>query len=260
MAKGRKRGPKTAWQDRIGYNRAKCELRLKPFQIQNLGAANAFASGSGKPLNCFLTIKFSEIEAPLQAFRDGTKRLSQWHRYWGGALHWIYVWEATGGFHVHALIHVPRGLWQDFVQATTRAFAGHNVLHKHRSAGPSAMAYLCKGTDWQTHRILKNTSRIYVKSQGRIAWARCGVSENIGKSARLKAGFDLTNNENNCVKRYRQQSYTHKLAQPALNDSGQLSGNTPSLVVLKTTNSTGKMAGSAAHTTQALDGIGTLIQ
>ncbi len=260
MAKGRKRGPKTTWQNRVQYNRAKCELRLKPCQIHNLAAASAFASGIGKLLNCFLTIKFSEIEPPLQAFRAGTKRLSQWHRHWGGALHWIYVWEAMGGFHVHALVHVPRGLWQDFIQATTRAFAGHNCLHKHRSAGSSAMAYLCKGTDLQTHRTLKSNSRVYAKAQGRIVWARCGVTENIGKSARLKAGFESKDNKNNCVKTYRRHLHTHKLVPSLVNDSGQSPAITPSLVVLETTNSTAKMTGSAAHATQALDGIGNLIQ
>jgi hypothetical protein len=255
MAKGRKRGPKTAWQNRVGYNRAKCELRLKPCQIQSLAAADAFASGISKPLNCFLTIKFSEIEAPLQAFRDGTKCLSQWHRYWGGALHWIYVWEATGGFHVHALVYVPRGLWQDFVQATKRAFDGHNLLHRHRSAGPSAMAYVCKGTDWQTHRTLKSTSRIYAKAQGRVVWARCGVTENVGKSARLKAGFDLSIGENNCVKTYRRRLHTPKLARLVVNDGVPLSGNTPSLVVLETTISYGKMTASGENSTQVLDGL-----
>ncbi len=260
MAKGRRRGPKTAWQNRVGYNRAKCELRLKPCQIQNLAAADAFASGLGKRLNCFLTIKFSAIEAPLQAFRDGTKRLSQWHRHWGGALHWIYVWEATGGFHVHALVHVPRGLWQNFMQVTMRAFVGHNILFKHRTAGPSAMAYLCKGTDWQTHRVLKSTSLIHAKAQGRIAWARCGVTENIGKSARLNAGFDFSKDKNNYAKTYRRQSHTHKLVRPVVNDGEKLSEITSSLVVLKTTNSLAKMTASAAHATQALDGIGNMIQ
>jgi hypothetical protein len=260
MANGRKRGPKTPWQNRAAYNRAKCELRLKPCQIENLAAADAFASGIGKRLNCFLTLKFSEIDAPLQAFRAGTKRLSQWHRHWGGALHWIYVWEATGGFHVHALVNVPRGLLQDFMQATTRAFAGHNLLLTHRSAGPSAMAYLCKGTDLQTHYALKSTSRIYAKAQGRIGWTRCGVSENIGKSARLKAGFDFSNGKNNCVKTYRRQSHTHKLPWLLMNERGQQLENPPPLVVLETTNSTAKMTGSAAHPTQALDGIGNKIQ
>ncbi len=260
MAKGRKRGPKGAWQNRAKYNRAKCELRLKPCQIQNLAAADAFASAIGKGLSCFLTIKFSEFEVPLHAFRHGTKRLSQWHRHWGGALHWIYAWEAKGGFHVHALVHVPSGLWQDFMQVTTRAFAGHNLLHKHRSAGPSAMAYLCKGTDWQSHRALKGNSNIYVKDQGRVTWARCGVTENIGKAARLKAGFDSSKAKSNCVKTYRRHSHIHKLARPMVNDGGQPFGSSPSLVVLETTNSTAKMTASAAHATQALDGIGNMIQ
>lgn len=247
MAKGRKRGPKRAWQNRAQYNRAKCELRLKPCQIQNLAAADAFASKIKQRLNCYITIKFSERGHPLQAFRAGSKRLSQWHRRWGGALHWVYVWEAIGGFHVHAFVHVPRSLWTDFLNATALAFAGHDVLLKHRSAGPSAMAYLCKGTDLVTHWKLRGTSRIGAKKQGCITWKRCGCSENIGRKSRKSAGFDVKNIKNNCAQTYSQGSHISERAQQVANDGDREVSHTPSYVVSQTSISALEAAGAAAH-------------
>jgi hypothetical protein len=247
MAKGRKRGPKTAWQNRAHYNRAKCELRLKTCQIQNLAAGDVFASRIGKRLNCFLTIKFSEIAAPLQAFCAGTKRLSQWHRHWGGALHWVYVWEAIGGFHVHALVYVPRSLWTDFLNATALAFAGHDVLLKHRSAGPSAMAYLCKGTDLVTHWKLRGPSHINAKKQGCITWKRCGCSENIGRKARERAGFDTKNLKNNCAQTYTQVSRIGERVRQEVNDGNRNVVRTSSYVVSQTPISALEAAGAAAH-------------
>ena len=247
MAKGCKRGPKTAWQNRVRYNRAKCKERLKPCQIQNLTAADAFASFNGKLLNCFLTIKFSEIAELLQAFCAGTKRLSQWHRRCGGVLHWIYIWEAIGGFHVHALVHVPRGLWTDFLNATVLAFAGHDVLLKHRSAGPSAMAYLCKGTDLVTHWKLRGTSRISSKKQGRVTWKRCGCSENIGRKARERAGFDAKNLRYNCAQTYTQVSHVGKQPRQVVNKGNRKVGDLPSYVVSQTSIYELEAAGAAAH-------------
>ena len=135
MARHRKPGPKTAWQNRVHYNRAKCTHRLKPSQIENLTSADTFASLIGTRLNGFLTIKFSEGSHALQEFQTGTKRLSQWHRRWGGELRWIYVWEATGGFHVHALVHVPRRAWRDFGQAVAMAFQVMSICSSIEAPG-----------------------------------------------------------------------------------------------------------------------------
>ena len=120
------------WQLRVKYQRARCIERLKPNQIENLAAADAYASYTGNALNGFLTIKFSEIGHPLNELRAGVKRLSQWHRRWGGELRLVYVWEAIGGIHVHAMVHVPRRAWQDFEQALALAFTGHDVRRRER--------------------------------------------------------------------------------------------------------------------------------
>ncbi len=252
MATHKKPGPKTPWQKRARYNRAKCELRLKPSQIENIVTADAFASRIGRPLNGFLTIKFSESGHPLSEFRAGVKRLSQWHRRWGGELRWLYVWEAIGGFHVHALVHVPRRAWKDFEQATVHTFAGHDVMLKHRAAGPSAMAYLCKGTDLPTHWRLRGHSHIKAKAQGRVAWKRCGCSENLGPNARDRARFP----RNSCAKTYTRQSRNSEHTRLEVNAGNRHAANAPSLVVSQPSHSPLEAAGGAAHPTQAPNDAG----
>jgi hypothetical protein len=186
MARRKKPGPKTPWQRRVRYNRSRCLERLKPVQVVNLTEADAFAGTVNAPLNGFLTIKFSERGHPLLEFQGGTKRLAQWHRRWGGELRMVYVWEAIGGYHLHALVHVPRGAWGILNQAIASAFAGHDTLLKCRRAGPSMMAYLCKGADVVTHWQL-GCAAIRAKAQGKVAWKRCGTTANLGRAARQKA-------------------------------------------------------------------------
>jgi hypothetical protein len=207
MAKGRKRGPKTALHKRVGYNRARCVERLKPGQVENICAADSFATLSGTGLNGWLTIKFASTEIALADFQSGSKRLSEWFRRSGGNLTWIYIWEAIGGNHVHALVHIPCGVWQDVKDAIAAAFDGHDAFLKHRTRGPDALAYLCKGTDWATHKQLARGSRIVAKRQGVIGWKRCGTSESIGLKARQVAGFDGIKLKNNYA-----ETYTRKKA------------------------------------------------
>ena len=62
-----KPGPKTPWQRRAKYQRARCLERQKPCQGENLAAADAFARAIGRPLNHLLTIKFHDDE-PRKGF------------------------------------------------------------------------------------------------------------------------------------------------------------------------------------------------
>jgi hypothetical protein len=189
--KGKKRGPKTAWQNRAAYNRARCIERLKPVQVENLCAADRFASLNGTGLNGWLTVRFVSGDIALAEFQIGAKRLGQWFRRNGGELIWIYAWEAIGGNHVHILLHIPKSIWQVAREAIVAAFDSHDVLLKRRTRGPDAMTYLCKGTDWVTHKRLGRNSRIRVKlKQGAISWKRCGTSEGLGSKARRLVGFD----------------------------------------------------------------------
>ena len=52
------------------------------------------------------------------------------------------------------------------------------------------MAYLCKGTDIVTHAKIRGPRTIKARVQGIIPWKRCGTTQNIGKSAREKAGLE----------------------------------------------------------------------
>jgi hypothetical protein len=207
MAKGRKRGPKTALHKRVGYNRARCVERLKPGQVENICAADSFATLTGTALCSWLTIKFASGDVALAEFQAGAKRLGEWFRRNGGELVWLYVWEAVGGNHAHILLHIPRPIWQLTREAIAAAFDGHDVLLKRRTRGPDAVAYLCKGTDWCTHKQLARGSRIVAKRQGVIGWKRCGTSESIGLKARQVAGFDGIKLKNNYA-----ETYTRKKA------------------------------------------------
>ena len=244
MARRKKPGPKTPWQCRTRYNRSRCARRLKPSQIDNLTAANVFAGRLKTPLNGFLTIKFSECGHPLREFQAATKRLSQWHRRWGGELRWVYVWEAIGGFHLHALIHIPRNSRQLLIEAIACAFAGHDFTLKSRYPGPSMMAYLCKGTDWVTHRQLARQSHIHLKSQGIVSWKRCGCTENLGRAARVKA-------KNNCAQTYTLQSHTCKPSRAIVDYYKRQVNDTLSLVVLQSSTLPLEATCGAAHMTQA---------
>lgn len=213
MAKGRKRGPKTAWQNRVVYNRARCMERLKPGQVRNLIAADAFATMKNTRLNGWLTVKFAFSETALANFQVASKRLGEWFRRNGGELIWIYAWEAIGGVHIHMLMHIPYTNWQVAREAIISAFDGHDALLKRRTHGPDAMAYLAKGTDWCTHKRIAGGSKVCAKRQGIISWKRCGTSERIGSNARLLAGLDVENRKIMMQKLIRGK-------RPAANDSG----------------------------------------
>ncbi len=239
MRRGRKPGPKTSWQNCIRYNRSKCLERLKPVEIVNISSADAFASRIGRRLNAFATIKFSETCDPLSEFRAGTKRLSAWFTRWGGELLWVYVWEAKGGLHVHAFLHVARGVWADIHAAIVSAFAGHDVDVRPRLPGPSAMAYFAKGTDWVTHWRLRGPSRIPFSAQGVITWKRCGCSQSLGPKARRMAGFDDEKHPqkvtHNCVKTSTRQMDGSASLRTNTDGRGNKANVAPSLVVLQLT-------------------------
>ncbi len=238
-----KPGPKTPWQKRVRYNRARCLERLKPSQIQNLTEADFFSRSINAPLNGFLTIKFSERGHPLCEFQAGTKRLAQWHRRWGGELRMLYVWEAVGSHHLHALLHVPRGGWQLLRQTICTSFARHDVLLKHRFAGPDMLAYIAKGTDWVTHWKL-GSSKIKAKAQGIITWKRCGTTANIGHATRKKLKFI-------CAETCTRQLNVWERSRASTNGSNQGAGIIPTYVVSKTLKCGLEATCGAAHMAQA---------
>jgi hypothetical protein len=195
----KKPGPKGHWQLRARYQRSRCKGRLKPNQIENLSAADAFARWQRRPLNIFVTIRFLETVDAKRCFERGIDCLSKWHTRWGGEWSAIHVWEAVGGLHVHLACHCPKHS-NTVHNAIRAAFAGHDIHITTRKAGQGMMAYLCKGTDVVTHSKLHGPRRIKARAQGVILWKRCGTTQNLGKAARVKAGFEAKNQRNNCVK------------------------------------------------------------
>jgi hypothetical protein len=194
-----KPGPRSPWQLRVRYQRSRCIERLKPNQIKNLSAADAFARRRGTPLNHFVTITFQGHANSKQIFGTAIDRLSKWHLRWGGEWLAIHVWEAVGSFHIHMACHCPKNA--DAVHAAIRtAFTGHDIHIRTRSGGQAMMAYLCKGTDVVTHAKLHGPRRIKARKQGVIPWKRCGTTKNIVKCARTKAGFEAKTVKINCLK------------------------------------------------------------
>jgi hypothetical protein len=218
---------------RTRYQRSRCIERLKPNQIENLSAADAFARWQQRPLNTFVTIHFLETVYTKRCFERGIDCLSKWHTRWGGEWSAVHVWEAVGGLHVHLACHSPKhsNTVHDAIHA---AFAGHDVHITTRKAGQGMMAYLCKGTDVVTHSKLHGPRRIKARAQGVILWKRCGTTQNIGKAARVEAGFEVKKQRNNCVKTSPRVLNASALQRIAANTNGNKSDDRPSLVVSHT--------------------------
>jgi hypothetical protein len=232
-SKNKKPGPKTKWWLKANYQRSRCIERLKPNQIQNLSAADAFARWRARPLNTFVTIHFLETVDAKRCFERAIDCLSKWHTRWGGEWSAIHVWEAVGGLHVHLACHCPKNA-SAVHNAIHAAFAGHDVHITARKGGQGMMAYLCKGTDWATHKKLRGPRHLKARNQGVILWKRCGTTQNFGKAARVKAGFEAKNQRNNCVRTSPRVLNASALQRIAANTNGNKSDDRPSLVVSHT--------------------------
>ncbi len=232
-SKNKKPGPKTKWWLKAHYQRSRCIERLKPNQIENLSAADAFARWQRNPLNTFVTIRLIETLDAKRCFEMAIDRLSKWHTRWGGEWSAIHVWEAVGGLHVHLACHCPKHS-TTVHNAIHVAFAGHNVHITARKAGQGMMAYLCKGTDLVTHSRLHGPRHIKTRAQGVIFWKRCGTTQNLGKAARVKAGFESKIQRNNCVKTSPRVLNESALQRITANTNGNKSNDCPSLVVSHT--------------------------
>jgi len=228
-----KPGPSGPWQMRARYQRSRCTERLKPNQIENLSAADAFSRWQRRPLNTFVSIHFLETVDTKRDFERTIDRLSKWHMRWGGEWSAIHVWEAVGGLHVHLACHCPKHS-TTVHNAIHAAFAGHDVHITARKRGQGMMAYLCKGTDVVTHSKLHGPRHIKARAQGVIFWKRCGTTQNLGKAARVKAGFETKNQRNNCVKTSPRVLNASALQRMAANTNGKKSDDCPSLVVSHT--------------------------
>ena len=226
----KKPGPRTPWQLRARYQRARCIKRLKSNQIESLAAADMFARWRGTPLNWFVTIHFHEQPDPQRNFETSIDRVSKWHRRWGGEWVAIHVWEATGGFHVHMACHCPKT--SNAVHGAIRtAFAGCDIDIRTRARGQGMMAYVCKGTDVVSHARIRGPRNIKARNQGTIPWKRCGTTQNIGKRARVKARFEAGKSPNNCAKTSPRELNASASQRTGANVHGGIGGRFPTSIV-----------------------------
>jgi hypothetical protein len=195
----RKPGPRVPWYEQTQYQRARCIERLKPNQVASLSTADAFARWIGRPLNCFVTVKFIETIDAKSAFEAAIDRLSKWHRRWGGEWFAIHIWEAIDSHHIHILCHCPKHAPAIYT-AIHNAFAGHDVKICKRYDWQGLLRYVLKGADPITHSKVRGPRRMKTRRQGIITWKRCGTTQNIGKAAQAKAGFGTNLGQNNCAK------------------------------------------------------------
>jgi hypothetical protein len=93
------------------------------------------------------------------------------------------------------------------------------------------IAYLCKGTDVVTHAKIRGPRNMKARKQGVIPWKRCGTTQNIGKSAREKAGFEAKNHFNNCVKTSPRELNASGSQWTSANSHGGRAGRLPTSIV-----------------------------
>jgi hypothetical protein len=177
------------WQKKARYQRSRQPERLRPWQIENLFAANHFAGFIGLPLNTFVTVSWQntrEGNADLQKrFQRAMKAMSQWCRRKNYPATWIFVHENPGNSrpNCHLLVHVPGGhlsSFQEMAQNWFDAVEGGVLIRPRNGPKDRCLYYMVKGTDWVTARCHGARAR----NQGVIEFKRCGWTQNLGVAAR----------------------------------------------------------------------------
>lgn len=175
-------------------------------------AAAQFAHHEQLPLNRHTTIHFdvANISEPVLALGRMFKLMSDWLRTRGASFAYLWVREAgpQKGEHVHILMHVPPHLTAEFAhrergwrsrvgaRRALGAFRSRPIGHSYRHAKKGLefgetysdhlrkiTGYLIKGADGRSVKALELTR---VEDGGELWGKRCGMSQNIGRSARLK--------------------------------------------------------------------------
>ncbi|MBX9614905.1 MAG: hypothetical protein K2X25_04880 [Caulobacteraceae bacterium] len=181
--------------------------------MQALMAAVAFAETLGLPLSRFTTIHWERA-----GLRDGArattafkKELTRLAARRGYTLAFVWVREngPGKGDHVHILWHGPAPEdWPDLESCLRRAMkaagaANINGVRRTLSVGRSLRAALAGGADYLANLgavsgyMVKGASPEAMRTLGLdrsepggvVIGKRCGVSENIGETARTRAGW-----------------------------------------------------------------------
>jgi hypothetical protein len=177
-------------------------------------AAAVFTAVKHCPLNRHTTIHFDAagILDPVTVLRRYTKLARDWLRTQGAEFAYIWVREAgeRKGEHAHLLMHVPahlsaafarrEGGWRKRIGAKRArgAFKSTPVGRSYRHAETKIhhgehycshlaeiVGYLVKGAE---PRAVKLLGLARVQPGGELWGKRTGISENIGRAARRRAG------------------------------------------------------------------------
>ena len=164
-------------------------------------AADKFAGEIGLPLRQFVTIYWYATDTgklTAETFRQAMKRLVQWVRDQGAETAYVYVHENPMGQwgdvipNTHFLIHRPQKISRAaFTAAIERSFKAHDggALVQPRTIGgrpDHRLQYMGKAARQKDCRTKKGDRKR--GGQGTINFKRSGASQNIGKTARARAG------------------------------------------------------------------------
>jgi len=189
-------------------NQKRLTDRLTLAQADNLAEAVAFADGIGLSLRAHLTVMWSLTMAyddpqgeRAAKVREGLNKVLH-RRGVPGGLTGVWVRECkaqTDIVHDHTLFHLPAAMCtadalQDLTASISRLVDRHGDGITSRKAVELKLylngadgRYLLKGGGrevWEKYRI--PTGKGWRRMQGTIRGKRCGVTQNIGPSARLR--------------------------------------------------------------------------
>lgn len=195
------------------HRKGRRSTALRSKDCESLILAAEHANHIGKPLNRMLTVHFDAagISDPVKATGQLLKLMGDWLRCYNSAITAVWVREAgpAKGEHVHILLSVPPPILRSFTRMQrgwfkkigaawklgvylSRPIGGsHKVAFSEASTNlyqqalTGALHYLLKGADAKA-RAAHGISR---RDEGGELWGkRCGITENIGRAARLRSG------------------------------------------------------------------------
>lgn len=196
-----KRGrPCKPWHQRAVYQRRFCEKRLRPHEVENLLAADQFATRTRRRLETFVTIRWAGTGKGEENIHARWLTLLNATRIWASRhnLELAHVWVHENpprhepAFNTHLLANIPsalRGRFTTWLMARLDALNGAVRVEARTHAAwnkPDArLAYMLKGTDKATamkHRLISQNG--WDHAQGIIHFKRCGTSANLNAKAR----------------------------------------------------------------------------
>lgn len=178
---------------------------LKPWQVEELHAAEKYTEKIGLPLNRFITITWLLTEHGklcAEKFQHGMKNMYQWFRYKGVETAWLYVHENPKSPldddkpNTHIMLHLPRKINRSQFAAMLEKWFGAldgGIKSEPRTRSgyqgqDTRLQYMTKGADFLTCR--RHGGHRSKGGQGTVPFKRSGTSQNIGLKARLE--YDKT--------------------------------------------------------------------